>query len=499
MQIKCTTAYQLVVIGAGPGGLCAATTAANLGMDVVVLDEQPSPGGQIYRGITNTPAHRSALLGADYQRGADLVKAFGASGAKYLPNTTIWSLNSRRQIGILRHGQASIIEAERVIVASGAMERPVPFPGWTLPGVMNAGAAQILLKTSGVVPANGTVIAGVGPLPLLVAWQYLRAGVWVKAVLELSPLSNLWRAAPRLPRALGAGNYINRGLKYTLDLHKGGVPIYYGISRLEAQGDNQVEAVSYGWDMPGISRRETIATDNLLVHFGVIPRTNLTKAAGCQHIWDDGQQCWRTQVDMWGNTNVPGIAVVGDNAGIGGARSAEHSGRLAALEAARSLDIISSQQRDAPKGELLRDRMGKNDLQWMQKDLRVRPFLEALYRLPNSLLVPRDDQTLVCRCEEISAGQIRQAVREGHTDPNQVKFYLRCGMGPCQGRQCAPAVAHIVAAENKRPVSEYTPFRVRPPIRPLSIAQLANLEVGSEGVKEFGVRSSGVGAHCVRP
>ncbi|MDJ0677331.1 MAG: FAD/NAD(P)-binding oxidoreductase [Calothrix sp. MO_167.B42] len=458
--------YQLVVIGAGPGGLCAATTAASLGMNVVVLDEQPSPGGQIYRAITNNPAHRSALLGADYQRGADLVKAFGASGAKYLPNTTIWSLNSHRQIGILHHDQASIIQAERVIVASGAIERPVPFPGWTLPGVMNVGAAQILLKTSGVVPANGTVIAGVGPLPLLVAWQYLRAGVSVKAVLELSPVSNFWRAAPLLPRALGAGNYISRGLKYTLDLHKGGVPIYYGISRLQAQGDDQVEAVTYGWDIPGIRRRETITTDSLLVHFGVIPRTNLTKAAGCQHIWDDGQQCWRPQVDMWGNTNVPGITVVGDNAGIGGARSAEHSGRLAALEVARSLDIISSQQRD---------RMGKDDLQWMQKDLQVRPFLEALYRLPNSLLVPPDDETLVCRCEEISAGQIRQAVREEHSNPNQVKFYLRCGMGPCQGRQCASAVAHIVAAENKRPVSDYTPFRVRPPIRPLSIAQLANL------------------------
>ncbi|MDJ0570096.1 MAG: FAD/NAD(P)-binding oxidoreductase [Pleurocapsa sp. MO_192.B19] len=459
--------YQLVVIGAGPGGLCAAITAASLGLDVVVLDEQPSPGGQIYRGISQTPDDRSALLGADYQRGADLVAAFKASGAQYWPQTTVWSLNSRREIGILRQGRASIIQAERVIVASGAMERPVPFLGWTLPGVMNAGAAQILLKTAGVVPAQGTVIAGTGPLPLLVAWQYLRAGVKVKAVLELSPGTNLWRAAPYLPGALVAGDYISRGLKYTLDLNKGGVPIYYGVSRLQARGNDRIEAVEYGWDILGSDRRETIITDSLLVHFGVIPRTNLTKAAGCQHIWDRGQQCWRPQVDRWGNTNVPGIAVIGDNAGIGGARSAEHSGRLAALEAARSWHLISTQQRD---------RQAHNDLKWLRKDLRVRPFLEALYRLPDSLLVPPDDEILVCRCEEISAGQIRQAVREEHGDPNQVKFYLRCGMGPCQGRQCAPAVAQIVAAENKRPVADYTTFRVRPPIRTLTIAQLANLE-----------------------
>lgn len=463
--------YQLVVIGAGPGGLCAATTAANLGIDVVVLDEQASPGGQIYRAITHTSADRLAILGADYQRGASLVEAFKTSGAQYWPQTTVWSLNSRRQIGILRQGQASIIQAERVIVASGAIERPVPFSGWTLPGVMNAGAAQILLKTSGVVPADGMVIAGTGPLPLLVAWQYLRAGISVKAILECSPINNLWRAALHLPQALRAGDYITRGLKYTLDLIKGGVPIYYGVSKLQAKGSNRIESVEFGWERLGIDRRKTIFADSLLVHFGVIPRTNLTRSAGCYHRWDQGQQCWCPDVDKWGNTNVPGLAVVGDNAGIGGARSAEHSGRLAALESARSLHLLSSQQRD---------HQAQSDLNWMHKDLRVRPFLETLYHLPDSLLVPSDDDTIVCRCEEISAGEIRTAVREGHTDPNQVKFYLRCGMGPCQGRQCAPAVAHMVAAENKRPVSDYPPFRVRPPIRPLSIAQLADLEKAEE-------------------
>ena len=191
-----TKSYQLVVIGAGPGGLCAAIKAASLGLEVLLLDEQQSPGGQIYRGISQSPDDRSALLGADYQRGTDLVAAFSASEAQYWPQTTVWSLNSHREIGILRQGQASLIHAERVILASGAMERPVPFRGWTLPGVMNAGAAQILLKTAGVVPSKGTVIAGTGPLPLLVAWQYLRAGVAVKAVLEFSPGRNFWRAAP---------------------------------------------------------------------------------------------------------------------------------------------------------------------------------------------------------------------------------------------------------------------------------------------------------------
>ena len=458
--------YQLVVIGSGPGGLCAAITASSLGVDVLIIDEQSSPGGQIYRNIAKIPASRSSLLGTDYQRGAKLLQAFKESKAQYLPNTSIWSINSRRQIGILRNGQASIIEAERIIIASGAMERPVPFPGWTLPGVMNVGAAQILLKSSGVVPQDGTVIAGLGPLPLLVAWQYLRAGVQVKAVLELSPMGNFWRSVPYLFKALRAGSYLRKGLKYTIDLNKGGVPIYYGVSDLQAFGTDKLEAIAYSCKMMGQTRRETITTDSLLVHFGVIPRTNLTKAAGCEHIWDNGQQCWRPRVDRWGNTNIEGIAVVGDSAGIGGAINAEHRGNLAALEAAYSLGKITIQQKDS---------QGKNDLNWMHRDIQVRPFLETLYRLPNSLLVPQDEDTLVCRCEEISAGQIRQAVKEGHSSPNQVKFYLRCGMGPCQGRQCVNAVAHIVADENNCPVSDYKPFRVRPPITTLSIEQLASL------------------------
>lgn len=462
-----TKSYPLVIIGAGPAGLSAAITAAALGIDVVVLDEQPSPGGQIYRAITQAPDSRMALLGADYQRGTDLVTAFKESGAQYWPQTTIWSLNAQRQIGILHQGQATIIQAEHLIIASGAMERPVPFSGWTLPGVMNVGAAQILLKTSDVGPSNGTVIAGLGPLPLLVAWQYLRAGISVKAVLDLSPTANLWHAVPHLLKALRAGDYLRRGLKYIVDLQAGGVPIYYGVSRLRANGREQLESVEYGWDRIGKSRRETICTDSLLIHFGVIPRTHLTQAAGCEHDWDHGQQCWCPNVDRWGNSSVQGVAVVGDTAGIGGARSAQYRGRLAALEAAQSLDFINCQTRD---------RQAQVDLKGLRKDLRVRPFLEALYRVPDSFLVPSNDQTLVCRCEEISAGQIREAVRAGHLDSDSVKFYLRCGMGPCQGRQCASAVAHLIADEQQCPVSESRTFRVRPPIHHLSLAQLAHLE-----------------------
>ncbi len=455
--------YELAVIGAGPAGLTAATTAAGHGLDVVLLDEQAAPGGQIYRSIEDAPARRAELLGPDYRHGAGLVEAFRTGGAHYCPDTSVWSLGADREIGVLRDGRASLIRAQRIIIAVGAMERPVPFPGWTLPGVMNAGAAQVLFKSSGIAPAQGTVIAGTGPLLLLLAWQYLRAGVPVSAVLEMAAPGHFLRAVPRLPAALLAGHYITRGMKYLWQLRRAGIPVRYGVSGLRALGDGTLDVVEYLRH----GRRVRIASDSLLVHFGLVPNMHLAEAAGCRHRWDEGQQCWRPVVDAWGNTSIEGIAVAGDNAAIGGARTAAHAGHLAALEAAHALGRIDARQRDT---------RGKDDRAWMRADLRIRPFLEALHRLPQSLLATPDDDTVVCRCEEITAGEIRRAVREGHADPNQVKFITRCGMGPCQGQQCVHAVSHIVAAETGQPVAGQIPLRARPPLRPVTIEALAQLE-----------------------
>lgn len=216
-------------------------------------------------------------------------------------------------------------------------------------------------------------------------------------------------------------------------------------------------------------RRHQIDSDTLLVHFGLQPNLHLSELAGCRHLWHDGQQCWIADTDTWGNSNISGISVVGDSASIGGARAAKHQGRLAGLEAAYALRAIRREQRD---------QRARKDRRWLQTDLRIRPFLQKLHRLPAALLATADDDTLVCRCEEISAGQIRQAVRAGHHSPNAVKFLTRCGMGPCQGRQCGSAVAHIVAQSLQQDIAQQVPFRARPPASPISLAQLADLKIG---------------------
>lgn len=454
--------YQLVIIGAGPAGLSAAALAAKQGLDVALLDEQNAPGGQIYRAIESVPARRAELLGGEYQRGAGLVSALRNSKLEYFPNTSVWSLNRKREIGLLNHNSANMISADQVLLATGAMERPVPFSGWVLPGVMNAGAGQILLKAHGIVPADGVVLAGSGPLLLLLAWQYMHAGVKIKAVLDLTPMRNHLRALPYLPRALLAGHYLLKGMQYKKQLKQAGVDSLHNVSQLSAHGEGKLEYIRYRHR----GQQHEMATDLLLTHFGVIPQTHLSRAVGCQHDWDNGQQCWSPDIDKWGNSSIEGILIAGDSAGIGGARTAEYAGRLAAMGAAYGAGMISSSQRD---------QLARNDRKWMREERHIRPFLDAFFHIPRAMLNVPDDDTVVCRCEEITAGEIRSAVADGHTDTNQVKFITRCGMGPCQGRQCADSVAHIVAACGGSSIFEAGSYRARPPVAPLTIGQLASL------------------------
>ena len=455
---------ECAVIGAGPAGLAAAITVAESGVDVTVIDSEPEPGGQIYKAVGASPLPDTGALGPDYAAGNALISAFRESGLRHVGAADVWMITNNREIGLLRNDQASFLHADRIVVATGAQERPVPFEGWTLPGVMNAGAGQILIKSAGVVPAEGVVLAGLGPLVLLVAWQYLRLGVEVRAVLDLTPIGNYVRAAPRLPAALLAGDYLAKGLRMHWDLRRAGVPIHAGVRRIRALGTKALEAV----EIVAWGRTRRIETPVLMTHFGVIPETAMTRALGIPHDWDASQQCWRPRADLWGNTDIEGVLVAGDTRGIFGAKSAEWSGRLAGLEVARSLGRLSRDERDAK---------GAPTQNAMTRDNRVRPFLERLYAVPDNWWKDIPDAATVCRCEEVTAGKVRAAIRAGAVGPNQVKAFTRAGMGPCQGRQCGATVARIVSEETGRPIGEIDLPRSRFPLKPIDLGTLAALEL----------------------
>jgi thioredoxin reductase/bacterioferritin-associated ferredoxin len=456
--------YDVVVIGAGPAGLAAAATAA--GLSTLLVDENVGPGGQVWRAIVSTPVTDRDHLGADYWAGADLVEAARSSGAEIIQRATVWSLDRHLEVGVSVGGGSSLVKGRRVILATGALERPFPIPGWTLPGVMTAGAAQTMLKSSGLVPDGPTVMAGQGPLLWLLAGQILRLGGRIDRILDTTERRNYLAALPHA-FAFVTSPYFAKGLAMMREV-RAKVPVVTGVSELAAAGDGQLASVTYAAG----GRRETIPAQLLLLHQGVVPNVNLAMAAGIEHRWDDVQLCWSPVLDRDVNTSVEGIAIAGDGAGIGGAGAAVVRGRIAARAAVEALAPAAAAKL-APMSTLRAS---------LAQAERGRAFLDTLFRPARQFRIPSGD-TIVCRCEEVTASDIIDAVAIGATGPNQLKAYRRAGMGPCQGRLCGLTVTELMAQARGKSPQEIGYYRLRAPVKPITLAELAAIPKTEADVK----------------
>ncbi len=451
------SSYELVVIGGGPAGLAAAELAARAGVSTVLFDENPGVGGQIYRAITTTPVKDRAILGEDYWDGATLADDAKASGALIVNGATVWSLDRQRLVGVSIGGKARLIEAGRVIIATGSQERPFPIPGWTLPGVMTAGGAQTALKAQGLVASGRTVLAGNGPLLWLLAAQTLRAGGKIDAILDTTPRRNWLQAMFHLPD-FALSPYFGKGLALLKEV-RAKVAIHRADT-IEAVGTDRVREVVFS----GSGGTKRLPVDLLLLHQGVVPNVNLANAAGVAHEWNDRQLCFVPVLDADFGSSVPGIAVAGDGAGIAGGTAAAERGRIAAIAAVRALKpdaVVPDTQ--AIRQSLQREEMGRSFLDWLNRPAES-------FRQP-------EGNTIVCRCEEVTAKQVRDTARMGCEGPNQMKAFLRCGMGPCQGRLCGLTVTELIAAERKATPDEVGYYRLRPPVKPITLAELASLPI----------------------
>jgi len=441
----------LIIVGAGPAGVSAAIEARARGLSVLVLDENPGPGGRIWQALETRGAHDQDDIDA-----LRTLQVFRTCGASAHWRASVWAIESDGTVFWSTDRAAHSARSQRILLATGTTERPVPIPGWTLPGVMTVGGAQIVLKTAGLLPGGITWIAGQGPLLLLYTAQALRAGGRIAGVLDLSDGTAPLRALRHLPPVLGAAGDLRKGLAWRREIGRAGVR-WISAMDVHAIGNGRLAHI----DFRAGGRRHREAADLLLLHDGVVPSVQLTRALGCAHVWDAAQRCWKPGVDAWGVTSLPHILVSGDGAGVFGAAAAAVSGRIAAIGIAHALGRIDTATRDTAAASLRA---------LFARHRAARPFLDALYR-PRPPHV--DDATIVCRCEEVTAGAIREAARLGCLGCNQLKAFTRCGMGPCQGRMCATTVAEVLAAARNVPVREIEPYRTRFPTKPVTVGAVA--------------------------
>ncbi len=460
---------EVIVVGAGPAGLSCALALAEAGAGVRVVDEQPAAGGQVYRSLERVARDWPEgldWLGADYVRGRQLLRDAAAADIDLSFGTTVWDLSPDEDglaLGLLCRGRAELLRPRQVVIATGAMERPTPFPGWTLPGVMTVGAAQTLFKDAALVPATTPVLAGSGPLLYLFAHQLIAAGAPPALLLDTAPVGIPFALWGKLAGALWAdAESLFKGRRWLREIERAGIRRVTGIEAIRALGNDRMERIEYRVG----SRRESLDCDLLLVHDGVVPNAQLAMAAGCEHRWNPRQACWQPELDSAGASSVEGISIVGDSAGIGGADVAQLCGRELGWRLAHKLGRIDTGHRDR-ETRPLRKQLHRLD--------RLRVFLDAYYRPFKAFRLPADE-TLVCRCEQVTAGQIREVAALGCMGPNQGKAFTRCGMGPCMGRQCGYAVSALLADSHDRDMSEIGHYRIRPPVRPITVGQLASAE-----------------------
>ncbi len=450
----------LVVLGAGPAGVGAALAASRHGLRVALIDEAPVAGGQIYKAPPSsfTVDDRRAL-GAEHQRGARLRDELAGSDVETYFGRTVWLVSRGFVLEAVGPGGLESFRSKSLILATGTFERVIPFPGWTLPGVIGLGAATLLLKSQQMLPGRRTVVAGAGPLLLAVAAGVLKGGGELVAVVDLNGPADALRVAPRL---MGRPDLAFQGMGWMARIRGAGVPALSRHAVTEVRGEDRVREVRVTpvdseWKPLPDQETRVFETDVLAVGHGLVPATEVSRLLGVDHEYRADEGGWVATHDELFRTSLPGLYVAGDVAGIAGAKAAALRGELAGLAAAYDLGKVSrddwARAMSTPRRRLRRaERFGSA----MSQLMKLRPGLVGTIT----------GDTVVCRCEDVPRGEIDDALDNGALELNQLKAWTRCGMGPCQGRMCGEAVASLLAARvgNRDQVGQWTG---RAPLRPV--------------------------------
>ena len=453
--------------------MSAAIAAAEAGAQVVILDEYAKPGGQFFKCTGDEFSVAPERLTREYARGEALRGQLRHPNITVLTRALVWGRFDDR-IMVAHEGCSKAFRGKALVIATGAYDRPVAFPGWTLPGVVTAGGAQTLAKSQWVKPGRRMLLAGAGPFLLPVALSLLRADVSIAALVEatrpidwLPHFGALWGQWPRFSEAF----------EYKANLRRAGVPTVYRHKIVRALGEKKVEVaiiakVDRDWHaIPGTER--TIEVDAIAIGYGFLPNIELAAHSGCELRFDNFARTWFAKCTDTMATNKSGVFVAGEITGIGGSALALEEGRIAGISAA---EFAGSLTADAA-GTLRRGPIARRT--------RLDRFAGAL----NELFGPRPglweflkEEMTVCRCEEVKAGDITACIADGATTNKSIKDWTRAGMGLCEGRICRGMVGEILARERGVELSTIPFPSVRPPIKPVPFSTLLQDDRQSESI-----------------
>lgn len=456
----------VLILGGGPAGLAAAATAARAGLEVLVVDERSKLGGQYFKQPAAGTTIDEARLDSQYAEGRKLIDAAIDAGVQTLLEVQVWGAVSPTHLLAVGRDERYAIHPRRLILGPGAYERGVPIPGWTLPGVMTTGAAQTLLRAHRVSPGSSVLVSGNGPLNLQLAADLAAGGVNVVALAEAADVR--WWSGLGSGAAMAAAGpaTVARGLGYRATLIRKRVPVLSRSAVVSVEGDDAAERAivarldSTGGVVPGTQR--TFAVDAVCMGFGFLPSDEIPRTLGCKHVYDAGRGSLVVERTESGRTSVDGVWVVGDAGGVSGAEVALAAGVLAACDVIESLGIPVPRSIDR-KGALRRHR----------RSARFQTHLWKLYRAPVFLDHLAGPDTIVCRCESVTLGELELGLDAGALEAGPLKRMTRAGMGKCQGRYCGPIVTALAARRSGVPVGEFSGFAPQPPFRPVEIGSLA--------------------------
>ena len=446
---------KVAIVGAGPAGIAAADVLAAHGIAATVIDEARRPGGQIYRRARpGLDLDIDSLLGVEATNYRNFHRAVDGLRDRidHRPLTLAWGVDDRT-LYTVQGNSADTVDFDALILATGATDRILPIPGWTLPGVFTLGGAQVLLKEHGCLIGRRIVFCGSSPLLYLAARQYRAMGAEIAAVLDTTPLIAKIIAMPDLIAALAM---LARGVGYMAELRHAGVAMHHGVEMRAFEGSAGVEAVRF---RNRHGRDITLQCDAAAIGFGLKPETQLADLAGAEFRYDLLFRQWLPRADMDGRCGG-NVYVAGDGATVGGAQAAALTGLLAACAVLEDFKIkIARVDRVRARRHVARLR-------------RFQRGLARAFGWPTNIIRDLDDSVTVCRCEGVSAGELRAAIRAdfGPTEVNRLRAITRCGMGRCQGRFCGLAAAELTANARSVPLEKVGRLRTQPPLKPLPLA-----------------------------